>query len=143
MKKLTAVFCIVIAALMLSLSACGAPKTYELNFKNELSSTLHQLFISPSDSEVWGDDELIGSRVLRSGGTVKFDFEKFGGQDGGIYDIGTIDENGMNYDCYEVELHIGDSIALSGSSEAATFTVTHQDGTTTPYQADVYANDAE
>ena len=136
--------CVLLAALMLSflLAACGKEKPYELHFKNGLSAKLHQIFISPSDSETWGgEDNLINLADVGAGSTIGFDFSKFGGTDGGTYDIGTIDENGMNYDCYEVVLKTGDEISLVPSGDGAIFTVTHQDGTYVDVEADVYPNE--
>ena len=139
-KKL---FAAILSVLMLAVvfTACGEAKETELNFKNELPSDLLQIFISPIDSLTWEDENLINSAKVYSGSTIRFDFSKFGGEDGGTYDIGTYDVNKMNYDCYDVVLHIGDNIALRGDANEAQFIVTHADGTSDTYTADVFADE--
>ena len=129
--------CMLLALLLiLSLTACG--KESELSFTNSLSTTIENVYINSIDQDTWGD--AITYAKISSGNTIHFDFEKIG--DGpGIYDIGVIDSNAMNYDTYDVELAIGDNIALSGTSSAAVCTVTHADGTTDTYEAIVYENE--
>ena len=85
----------------------------------------------------WADS--ISSSKISSGSTIHFDFEKIG--DGpGVYDIGVIDENAMNYDAYEVPLAVGDNISVLGTADEASVVITHEDGTTTTYDAYIYAN---
>ena len=142
MKKLTfRVAALLLAAFMFTacFTACGSTKS-DLVFKNSLSSTILEVYVSPTESETWDEDNLVNLIDVKSGGVVRFDFSKFGGESGKVYDIGTIDDNNINYDGYEIVLTTGDTITLSGNSEAAVFTVTHADGTTTDYNAMVFPN---
>ena len=133
MKRL---ICLVLACVMaLALGACGTPS--ELSFTNNLDSVIHNVYINPSDVSDWADP--ITYTKLSKGSTIHFDFEKIG-EGPGIYDIGAIDENAMNYDAYEVPLAVGDSIAVSGTRDGASMVITHEDGTVDTYDVYIYAN---
>ena len=138
MKRVTRMMSIlVVLLLMLSLfSACSLGKSHDLTFDNQLSTEMHQICISSTDSSTWGD--AVNSSKIAAGRSFSFDFSDFDGSSGSLYDIGTIDENSDNYDVYEVTLTEGDTIALSGSADSATFTVTHADGTSDSYDAITY-----
>ena len=133
MKK---AFAILLAVLLLvSLCACGESNAEEIIFKNDLKSVLHGVHVSPANAEEWGDP--LNYANLSVGSSIHIDFEKFAG-DSPVYDIGLIDENGVNYDIYEVTLTIGDTLIISGDGESATLTVKGVDGSEKSYTADVY-----
>lgn len=134
-------FCCIFAAVILlftaafSLCACdSSPK--ELQFKNELDTTVNVYFSSAADDE-WSDKP---TRIgVRSGAQFGLDFSDFDGSSGKKTDIGAIDENSVNFDVYEVVLNEGDLIVLSGSESDAVFTITHSDGTSSTYAAMIKA----
>ena len=126
---------LLVLSLLLALTACGTPS--ELSFTNKLDTEIHNVYINSSDEMEWADS--ISSSKISSGSTIHFDFEKIG--DGpGVYDIGVIDENAMNYDAYEVPLAVGDNISVLGTADEASVIITHEDGTTTTYDAYIYAS---
>lgn len=138
LKLLSLALIVVLAAA--AFSACNAKKT-GLTFKNGLSSDLHEIYVSPSTSDTWGEENLVNSTNLKAGGSIHFEFSKFNGTAGMVYDIGTIDVDGINYDGYNVKLQEGDTISLTGNTISGTFTITHADGTVTTLEAEVYPND--
>lgn len=107
-------------------------------FKNELTSALFELYISPSDSDSWGEPVRCD---IGAGEMLNIGFSDFGGVPGEKYDIGTIDENGVNYDCFYVVLVEGDSIILSGSAEKADLFIERADGTVQTVAAKVYSDE--
>lgn len=115
-----------------------APKEAELVFENALDSELAGLFISPSESESWGEPV---STIVKSGESETVPFSALKGFPGELYDVGTIDANGVNYDGYDIVLLDGDRIVLSGNSDSAEFIVRRQDGTTETIPADVYSDE--
>lgn len=133
MKRLIPVLLAV--SLLLALCACGA--SHELSFANNLDTTIHNVYINPSDEADWADS--ISSSKISSGSSFEFDFEAIG-EGPGIYDIGVIDENAMNFDAYEVPLAVGDTITVDGTAEGASYIITHKDGSSTTYDAYIYAN---
>ena len=84
---------------------------------------------------MWGDAVTDG--IIKKGRTVTIDFGRVVNGEG-TYDIGAIDENYMNYDLYNVDIHLRDTIVLEGSAESATFTINHEDGSSEIYEAYVY-----
>ena len=133
--------CILISALLFAgLIACGDTTPPDLTFTNGLSTVVHNVYVSPAEQEDWNDPVSISK--ISSGSTIEFDFSKIEeGAGPGIYDLGAIDENAMNYDAYEVPLAVGDKIDLSGSSDSAVYTITHADGATDSYDAYIYPNE--
>ncbi len=136
MKKLIALLLAVL--LFASLCACGSGES--VTFKNDLSSAIHGVYISPSTDEEWTDR--LNYAILRSGGSITIDFDKFAGETP-YYDIGVVDENNMNYDIYEVPLAVGDTLALSAENDVAVLTVTGQDGTVNTYDGYVYEGETD
>lgn len=134
MKKLIALLLAVL--LFASLCACGSGES--VTFKNDLSSSIHGVYISPTTDEEWTDR--LNYAIIRAGGSITIDFEKFAG-DTPYYDVGVVDENNMNYDVYEVPLAIGDTLALSAENDVAVLTVTSTDGSVKTY--DGYAYEGE
>ena len=124
-----------VLAMLLLLCACSSGPKEEVTFQNDLEVKLHSIYISPVTDEDW--TEPLNYAALSSGSSIHIAFEKFAG-DSAYYDIGVVDENGMNYDAYDVVLSIGDTLALSGSLDAATLTVTAADGSQKTYDAFVY-----
>ena len=140
MKKRT--FSVILAlALIALLTACGGDsETAELSFTNNLGTEVHNIYLSPCDADNWSDPASLSK--VKSGRTVAFDFTAAGKDAGpGCYDFGVIDEDAVNYDLYAVDLTVGDKISLSGDKNAATFTVTHADGTADTFEALIYIED--
>ncbi len=128
------------AVLLLGLlTACGDTTPPDLTFTNHLESRIDNLYVSPADQDEWNDP--VTTSTISKGSTFKMNFDKLGeGAGPGIYDVGAIDENGMNYDMYEVDLQVGDQIDLSGNADAATFVITRADGTSETVEAYIYSN---
>jgi hypothetical protein len=142
MKRLwTVLTAALILAGILAFAGCseGATTAFDLHFKNSLEDRVDNMYITAPDNESWGDP--ITSNVIDKGHTIGFDFRKFDGTSGNTYDIGLIDQNGMDYDFYEVVLTTGDTIEAVGNADAAKITVTHADGTKSEYDAIIYAEE--
>lgn len=133
MKKVLSILMILL--LLVGLCACGNENAEDVSFKNDLKSVIHGVHISASSSDSWSDP--LNYAQLSVGSTIHIDFEKFAG-DSPVYDVGIIDENGVNYDIYEVTLTIGDALVLSGDENGATLTITGKDGSVKTYDAYVY-----
>ena len=104
-------------------------------FHNRLDAVVHGGHISSVDLESWGDP-LNKEKVARNSQII-IDFQKLP-NGAGAYDIGVIDENGMNYDFYGVFLERGDTITLISDEDQVTATVTSQDESRRTYIGEVY-----
>ncbi len=135
------VLSLIVSVLLLAalLAGCGSSSS-DLSVKNSLDSVIHNVYVSPSDTDTWGDP--VSFAKLSRGSTIQVDFSSIGKDAGpGIYDIGVIDENAMNFDVYEVELAAGDAIEITGNADGAVYTITHADGSADRYDAFIYSND--
>ncbi len=108
-----------------------------LTFENGLASTLSGVYISPSESTVWG--ELL-AEGLESEASCELSFAQLEGEPGTLFDIGTVDEDQVNYDAYDVRLEAGDVIRLTGDGESGSFTITRADGSVEEVIANVYSD---
>ena len=135
MKK----FAALILALLLLASLCACGPSESVTFKNDLPTTIHSIYISPTTDEEWSDP--LNYALLKSGSSISISFQKFAG-DTAYYDVGVVDENAMNYDVYEVPLAIGDTLAMSAENDVAVLTVTGADGTVKTYDGYVYDSDS-
>lgn len=128
-----------------SSTASTAPKPSEtqndeaayVQFRNDIGSELIELYISSSELGTWGEPVYYG---IASGETIQIRFLEFGGVPGEKYDIGTIDEKGINYDCFDVALIDGYSITLSGNSEKADYVFERTGGNAQTVAAQVYTD---
>ena len=114
------------------------PDGVMLVFVNGLEAAIEGVHISSSNDSKWND--ALNANVLASGKQLTIPFSAFLGVDGERYDIGVIDENGMNYDCYKVTILAGDRIELTGDAEEASFIVLHADGTREELEAKLYTD---
>lgn len=133
MKKTIAILLAVL--LMVGLCACGESNAEDIAFKNDLDSELHGVHITDSSESEWGDP--LNYAKLSAGSTIYIDFAKFAGESG-LYDIGLIDGNSVNYDVYEVTLNIGDKVTISGNADGATLIVKSADGSEKSYDVIIY-----
>ena len=108
-----------------------------IRFRNDIGSELIELYISAAELGTWGEPAYYG---IASGQTIEIRFLEFFGVPGEKYDIGTIDENGVNYDCFEVVLTDGDNIILTGNSEKADFVFERTNGNAQTVAAKVYSD---
>lgn len=107
--------------------------TITVSFVNGLNSEIAGLYINSTNEENWDDPV---ARSLEAGEEKTLSISA----DGDLYDVGLIDVDGINYDIFEVVLHEGDRLVLSGDGISGTLTVTSIDGTERSYEADVYEN---
>lgn len=121
-------------------SASGKPAAEgpSLLLRSELPSTILGLFISPSERAEWGEAVL---NDWQSGSDIELAFSSFAGVPGELYDIGTIDENGVNYDFFELVLLDGDSIVISGNEHEAELTLRHADGSVKLLDAYIHSDE--
>ena len=138
MKKLSAI--LLALALLAGLCACSSEPAEDVTFKNDLTTVIHSLYISPSSEDEWKDP--LNYAKLSVGSSIHIDFEKFASE-GSTYDVGAVDENNLNYDIYDVPLAIGDTLALSANGETAILTITAADGTVTTYEGYTYEGGAD
>ena len=135
MKRLASILAAL--CLLLGLAACAGGDS--VAFKNKLGTVIHSVYISPVEDEDWTDP--LNYARLRVGSTIQIDFDRFRGT-GTLYDFGAVDENGLNYDVYDIPLAAGDSLTLSGDRNGATLTVVSKDGAEKTYEAYIYENEA-
>ena len=105
-------------------------------FVNGLETTVDSLYITSVTDSEWG--EPIAESILPEQ-IAELAFADFNGESGYVFDVGVVDENGMNYDIWNVELTDGDELRLTGDGEIGDLIVTHADGTTSEYEAVVYS----
>ena len=141
MKK-TRIFALAAAILLLAaLCACDA-KPSELTFVNKTGVQLHSIYISSVEKDEWADP--VNYAKLSDGSRIHFEFDKVDGDGPGMYDIGAVDADNLNYDFYEVPLAIGDTITmLPAEGEYGTLTVTSADGTVTEYEGYCYEGEEQ
>ena len=113
-------------------------KSSDLVFFNDLNTEIHNVYISDVTSDVWGDPVTEGR--ISSGSTYELSFDSFDAAPG-VFDVGAIDENAMNYDAEALDLAVGDKITLRGNSDGAVYIVTHADGSEDTYDCFIYPND--
>lgn len=113
----------------------------ELVFTNELKTSIIGFYISSSDDFQWNGQ--LNEYSIPAGESITVPFQNFNGVNGGVYDIGTHDENGINYDAIEVVLRHGDRVTLSSDENEARFTVLHADGTNDAYIAEMRESDPD
>ena len=90
MKKslLWAVIAVVVAGIVVVATPASAGKRATVTVVNHTDWDIHQLFLSPTDDEHWGPDQL-GNQVLASGGSFSLQAVPCDG-----YDVKLIDEDG-------------------------------------------------
>lgn len=142
MKKLFSL--LLTLSLILVLAGCSSEKKPGITFVNGLDQTWDNLYISIETDEEWGDSVI--SAVVNPGGKVRVDMDKFTENNAeGVYDIGVICHNNMNYDVYGVTLADGYEVKFTstGNTEDDTLTVsvTDTEGKVTTYQGYIYANE--
>lgn len=135
---------IIAAALIFTalLCACGEEHEYELFFHNSVGVKVDSLYFSASTNDQWGD--AVNLAPISVDATIHFDFDSMNvdGDGPGLYDIGAVDETGLNYDIFEVTLAVGDTITLyPAEGETARITVSHADGTSSDYEGFAYMGD--
>jgi hypothetical protein len=126
MKK-TALVLAAVLLLLLCLCACGAGREAEaVTFRNDLGVKVNGFYISPTESDGWG--EPLNYAPVNPGSRVTIDAEKL--PDGfGVYDVGAVDADGILYELYEVKVEKGLTIALSFEDGRAWFSFAAADGT--------------
>ena len=144
MKRKLLILALLSALLMLLLCACDGTAADEITtdyiyFKNNTGAKVAGIYVTPAGEEEWGE-KLNWGDYVSAGGQIHIDREKFTAPDG-LYDIGAVDENGLNYDVYEVVLAPGDIFALSADGDEAVCTVTHMDGSESLYHGFAYTED--
>ena len=132
------IICTALLTVLLLLAGCSAgkaPKT-GITLRNNTGTTLDNLYLTPVNSDVWGDP-LTSSR-LKDGDTVHVSFSKTGGASGELFDFGAINSEGRCFDVYDMVLSDGDVLELGPETTidglaSTTMIVTHPDGTTDTY----------
>ena len=137
MKKFIAA--VLTVSFLFGLCACKDKKNNYF-FENQTGKAIDGLYISTPDSMSWGDK--LNKDIIRSGGSLDISTDNLTSEDG-IYDLGAIDEDGLNYDIFEVKIHAGDTLVLTRNEEEAVLTVTSADGDKEEYKGEAYLDDAE
>ena len=122
--------------------SCGEEHEYQLFFHNSTGVKVDSLYFSSAANDTWGNPVNLASISVDA--TIHFDFDSMNvdGEGPGVYDIGAVDETGINYDIFEVDLAVGDTITLyPAEGEAARISVSHADGTSTDYEGFAYMGD--
>ena len=140
MKKIVSLF--LAAVLLLMMTGC-TPKP-SVKFTNNLDKTVDNMYITPHTDDEWGESLLI--TTVEPGHTISLTMEKFSPENApGVFDIGVICHNAMNYDVSGVYLEEGYEIEMSSTGNTASDTVilkvTDRDGNVTTYEGYIYSND--
>ncbi len=118
--------------------------TKQLFFRNQTGIAIDSIYISSSELDTWGNP--INNTKIVANSTIQFSFDStnLDGIGPGRYDIGLVDEIGLNYDIFDVSLAYGDTITIFPSNgENFTLFVDHSDGTSNDYVGWVYAEEEE
>ncbi|MBR4635422.1 MAG: hypothetical protein IKO51_03570 [Clostridia bacterium] len=110
-----------------------------VRFINGLGSAAAELYVSPAEAGEWGDT--LG-QPLPAGEELTLPPAALGALPG-VYDIGVLDENGINYDAFGVTLAAGDELLITGDYANGVLTVTKQDGSRDFYDLKVYYSPPE
>ncbi len=89
-----------VLALVIAQSAFADPRDFEL--KNNSSVDLAFVYVSPSDTNEWGDD-VLGTDLLPAGQSVNVSFRAFDGNTCS-YDIKVLGQSGEEGYLYKVDL---------------------------------------
>lgn len=94
------------AVAIASLSASVSANAYQLSIANDTSWSISYFYISPSNSTVWGNDQL-GSDVIGRGERQHFNVR------GGRYDVRIIDQDGDACNVMDVQISSNTSWRLT------------------------------
>lgn len=109
----------------------------ELTFTNQTGATLYYVYIS-NDPEEWGPSLLGDDEYMHAEEELSLAFADIGGEPG-LYDVGVVDENRVNYDIYDVTLGVGDAmVLLPASDDTATLLVIQANKETKLYTGKSY-----
>ncbi|GEM_PF-5702651 len=104
-------------------------------FENYTGTPLDGIYISNKDSNNWGFK--LNAEIIKDGGTLTFSMDQL--EDGDdIYDFGSIDHDGLNYDIFDVQINAGDTLSLKKEGEEAVLTVTSLSGEKKEYRGKTY-----
>lgn len=110
-------------------------------FMNSLDVRIDSFYISAVTDTEWGEPvkEMVAAQER-----VTIPFSDFGGTvSSGVYDIGAVDENGINYDIWEVDISADDTLTLmyGETEDSAILRVTNGGGEFMDYDVQVYDPD--
>lgn len=116
--------------------ATALPGGIKLNFINGTDAELAELYFSPVTDTEWGEPV---EYDIPAGASVDVNLTDLSSE----YDVGVVDEDGINYDIWNVEIWDGDVLTLmQGDGEmTGILRVVHADGETEAYEAEVYSSD--
>ena len=146
MKKILAI--VIVLTLIFALAACGSKSETapagsaaeetgpSIVFKNEMSVTVDIVYIAPTDADMWGDPA--NKAPVKPGEELRI-FSEILSDSGSVCSVGVTDQNGQNYDCYNVSLAADDTLSISEEGEGAIFTVTTQTGESASYNCNVFS----
>jgi hypothetical protein len=97
--------------LLLGAFAVSAQSRPSINIVNNTGYTIYTLFVSPSESDEWGED-VLGENVLENGKTFTVQLESSLSQVS-VYDIGVEDEDGDTYVKWELTVTNNDRIVFT------------------------------
>jgi len=130
-KKL---FAVLLALTMLFLLAACGRTSNDIKFINKTGTQIHNLYISHTSSDSWG--ESVNDDFIDPGKVQRYPFPQ---GDPSIFDIGAINENGLNFDAYDVELRPGDELTMGPcNGDSAILTVKHADGKISEHECYCY-----
>lgn len=105
-----------------------------VTFGNGLDHAAAELYVSPASAGEWGSP--LGL-ALPAGEELTLPLAALGALPA-VFDIGVLDENGVNYDAFGVGLAAGDVLLLTGDYGSGILTVTKQDGSRDFYSLKVH-----
>ena len=88
--------------LLFGFFAVSAQNLPTITIVNDTGSSIYYVFISPSDSDNWGED-ILENEILENGQTFSYQLPEFLSETS-VYDIGMEDEEGDAYFKWELTL---------------------------------------
>ncbi len=96
-----------ISAVLASVSICASAHALTLEFKNDSSWEIHELYFSSADEEDWGPDQL-EEEVIEHGTTFSLNMIEQG-----VYDVKIVDEDGDSCEVNDVDFEDSEHFALT------------------------------
>lgn len=108
MKKRIIALTVCLVLIAAALAGCG-PKEAKATFTNDSAWTFNEIYLSPTASDDWGEDQLGGTNILKAGGSCEVTLESTGN---GLYDIEALDEEGDLWTFMRIPLEAGSEVII-------------------------------
>lgn len=107
-------------ALLIVMPALAFAGDQDFTLVNSTGVLIDKLFVSPHDSEHWGDD-ILGRDILADGESVEIKFHR--DEDAAVWDLKIIDKDGNTIEWENLELPTINKITLDYDDKKPTATI--------------------